>query len=346
MTANQELLDSLRPRQHHNIVDLVEEAGVDVRPWSVDRFGLPVDPATNTYRNSQWTFGGDTDPCVACIWWEELCLDNGLIVRESNSRADALNWEGRKLDAKHDPEVGRRLTPKIAKARAFDRLMSEAYRLRLPIRAVLLDGNRASSEQASFESSSASLRELDPASWFVHSYDAYTGQFRLVRDVPSMGLPTRDPFDGTEDPGDNPAFVALLDAQGLSETEREALIKMRVGQGWFRSALITRWSGCALSHVRDTSYLIASHIKPWSRCVTRAERLSPDNGILLNPNIDRLFDRGMISFDDRFEILLSPKLTATDGMHLGALPGARLRKRTFAGMLPFLKWHRDNLFEA
>lgn len=80
--------------------------------------------------------------------------------------------------------------------------------------------------------------------------------------------------------------------------------------------------------------------------MTRAERLSPDNGILLNPNLDRLFDRGLISFDDRFEILLSPKLTATEGGHLGALPGARLHKRNFVGMLPFLEWHRDNLFGA
>ena len=120
------------------------------------------------------------------------------------------------------------------------------------------------------------------------------------------------------------------------------MVKLRVGQGYFRKALIERWKGCAVTGCKDESLLIASHIKPWSKCTTRAERLSPDNGILLSPNLDKAFDRGYISFDDNFKILIHDK-----NFHLQAvntLPILRthtLSSREHIGMRPFLKWHRQ-----
>lgn len=342
----QALLDSLRPTEGQRILDLVEQAGVDVRPWSESKLtGRAIDnPYTNTYRNSQWTFGGGTNPLVACIWWTELDIKDGQIVLEGNSKGNAIDMGNRLATLRKTGESGNRLRPKITKAQAFDQLVSEAYRRRKPVRAVVLDGERASIEQAEYESSSASKRKLDDAPWYVHSYDPYSGEYRLLRNLPMPEIAQQDPFDDAEDPGEDPAFQQWLDESPLSETEKEALLKVRVGQGWFRQALINRWAGCAVTNCKDTSLLLASHIKPWSLCTTRAERLSPANGLLLTPNLDKAFDRGLISFDESFKVMLSPKLNWGNADSLKIDKNVQLRVRTFDDMKPFMKWHREELF--
>ena len=50
--------------------------------------------------------------------------------------------------------------------------------------------------------------------------------------------------------------------------------------------------------------MIASHIVPW-RLSTDEERLDVDNGILLSPLYDALFDKHLISFKDDGEILIA-----------------------------------------
>ena len=89
----------------------------------------------------------------------------------------------------------------------------------------------------------------------------------------------------------------LLELDGLSETERAAVILARVGQNNFRKALIKHWKGCALTGCKFITVLRASHIKPW-KVSSSAERLDINNGILLNPNADTLFDLGLITFDE------------------------------------------------
>ena len=87
----------------------------------------------------------------------ELELISGLIFREGNSKV----WMTRIAVPQESREVGYRLRPKIKKAVAFDGLMSEAFRRRRSIRVVVLDGNRATADQAEFESSVASKRKLE-----------------------------------------------------------------------------------------------------------------------------------------------------------------------------------------
>lgn len=106
--------------------------------------------------------------------------------------------------------------------------------------------------------------------------------------------------------GEYPAFRACIST--LGETEREVIIKARGGQDPFRDGLIARWGGCSVTGCGLTEVLIASHIKPWSKRETPAERLGAANGLLWTPNLDRLFDRGLVSFDDNFRITYSPLL--------------------------------------
>src|SRR5438477_9300296 len=96
----------------------------------------------------------------------------------------------------------------------------------------------------------------------------------------------------------------ILEAKTLSETTRKALIKARVGQGLFRRNLAQFENHCRITGVTYQGHLFASHIKPW-RESSNEERLNGENGLLLTPSIDHLFDRGFISFEDNGELIIS-----------------------------------------
>ena len=86
-----------------------------------------------------------------------------------------------------------------------------------------------------------------------------------------------------------------------NKTERKGLVNTRVGQGWYRDALIERWNGtCPLTGCSQLKILIASHIVGWAE--DESNRLNVDNGILLSPNADALFDKNLISFTDDGEL--------------------------------------------
>jgi len=99
----------------------------------------------------------------------------------------------------------------------------------------------------------------------------------------------------------------IIDITILISTEKQNLVKCRIGQGTFREKLIEFWQGCSVTKFENIDILIASHIKPWSNS-SNEERLDVHNGFLLTPNLDKLFDKGYISFDDNGEILISQKL--------------------------------------
>ena len=90
-------------------------------------------------------------------------------------------------------------------------------------------------------------------------------------------------------------------------TEIETLIKARLGQGSFRQNVLEQYPSCPLTGLDIQPLLIASHIKPWSVC-NNNERLDPFNGLMLAPNIDALFDSGLITFDPDGTIKISPKI--------------------------------------
>ena len=126
-------------------------------------------------------------------------------------------------------------------------------------------------------------------------------------------------------------------------TEREEVRKARVGQGRFRKGLLELWEArCAVTGVELPAVLTAGHIKPW-RCATNAERLDPHNGLLVLPQYDRLFDRGLISFADDGTMLISPALPRDKFDLLGLSEAARLRA-VAAAHQPFLSFHRDRVF--
>ncbi|NQU31887.1 MAG: HNH endonuclease [Bacteroidetes bacterium] len=90
-----------------------------------------------------------------------------------------------------------------------------------------------------------------------------------------------------------------------NETERKGLVTSRVGQGAYRKRIIHRWEyKCAVTGFNKLDILIASHIVPWAESNDN-ERLDVNNGLLLSPNYDALFDRHLISFENDGRIILS-----------------------------------------
>src|SRR6188508_2766979 len=91
----------------------------------------------------------------------------------------------------------------------------------------------------------------------------------------------------------------------FKKTEKQALIRARRGQGLFKERVAAIEPRCRITGVENPIHLVASHCKPW-RDSTHEERLNGENGLLLTPSIDHLFDRGFISFREDGRLLISP----------------------------------------
>ncbi len=131
----------------------------------------------------------------------------------------------------------------------------------------------------------------------------------------------------------------------VQETTKEKIVEVRTRQRLFRERLIGVEKGCRLTGIEDLRFLRASHIKPWARSEPK-ERIDGQNGLLLAPHADLLFDRGWISFDNNGALLvalnlpneveLSLRLDLRRGGKYGAF---EQRQREY------LDFHRDLVFE-
>lgn len=93
-----------------------------------------------------------------------------------------------------------------------------------------------------------------------------------------------------------------------SITERSGLVSSRVGQGAYRKRIIHRWEyKCAVTSFNKLEILIASHIVPWAEA-SDTERLDVHNGILLSPTYDALFDKHLLTFDEKGKIILTDEI--------------------------------------
>jgi len=152
----------------------------------------------------------------------------------------------------------------------------------------------------------------------------------------SSGVTEDDPFRDVEEYVDKFGF--------LNETERRAIIQSRVGQGRFRKDVLGLWGGCAVTGVTDTRVLKASHVKPW-RDASNEERLDPHNGLSLVPNLDTLFDCGLITFDSTGRLCVSDHIDTDILAKLGIENDMRLH-RISDRLERYLRYHRQYVFEG
>jgi hypothetical protein len=111
-----------------------------------------------------------------------------------------------------------------------------------------------------------------------------------------------------------------IESEGqLLESEREALVVARRGQGLFKQRVMHVENRC-----RSTGVTNPIHLRP-SQCIgiqAMMERINGENGLLLTPTMDHLFDRGFISYEDsgidrliRCPSSLAEPDWSTDGPH-------------------------------
>lgn len=145
---------------------------------------------------------------------------------------------------------------------------------------------------------------------------------------------------GQAEPGiDLAEDLVALAHMGGDVTSREALVLARVGQGAFRTAVLSAWGRrCAVTGVTTEAAIRASHIKPW-RDSTDAERLDPENGLPLVATLDALFDARLISFSADGSAVVSDQLGHDDRHRLG-VERIRLSRPPGEATARYLEHHR------
>lgn len=133
-----------------------------------------------------------------------------------------------------------------------------------------------------------------------------------------------------------------IETKQLQGEEREALIKVRVNQSAFRKLLMRRYTHFCLCDVDDESLLVASHIKPWAKS-NHAEKVDVNNGLLLCPNHDKLFDRGYISFDNGGHIVISDELSENSAISMNIKNDMQIELSN--DNIKYMEYHRNNVLK-
>ena len=139
--------------------------------------------------------------------------------------------------------------------------------------------------------------------------------------------------------------IASNSARGSNQTapegyDKEVTAKARVGQGKFRQDVMALWSDtCAVTGLDIKMLLTASHILPW-QLSNPHQKVDKFNGLALSPNIDKLFDKGFISFDDKGKILVKSSLSADTLKAVGVDRQMAIKNLT-KEHLAYLREHRE-----
>jgi putative restriction endonuclease len=156
--------------------------------------------------------------------------------------------------------------------------------------------------------------------------------------------------------------IALAELKGLSKEdiikfekdlpegkEKEAVVKIRINQSFFREMILASYrSRCAVCSLPESDLLVAGHIIPWS--VDVILRMNPRNGICMCVLHDKAFDKGLITINDDYKLLISKaikKLSNEPAIQRGFLAYQDSEIRLPDRFLPdkkFLEIHRNSIF--
>ena len=278
-----ETLASLLPTQRLSVMDLVEQAGIDVTPWHTTAEGRPVkNPKANPSFCYDWAFGSEKEGFLVCIWHGSLKLldfpSGQAIVYNENFRDLALGLDRKAIDRTQPSEERNRARSQAHRARAFDRALQLSFRRAMPVRVIVLEGDRRQREELGKASSTVDARKLDTENWFMHAYDNDTGNVLLVRGVvlASVELPAAEgevdaPLktpDQASPELDRSKYVDQLSVPA-PPTMREATVLLRDRSAAVREAVLIRAGGlCELCNepgfvtAAGSIYLETHHVVP------------------------------------------------------------------------------------
>ena len=124
----------------------------------------------------------------------------------------------------------------------------------------------------------------------------------------------------------------------VGSLEYERLIKARNGQGYFKEQILKRMDCCMITGSKEI--LEAAHIKPWAKA-NDEEKIDGFNGILLTPNCHKLFDKGLICFQNDGSIKKSNKISPKNFDRL-IIEDKKLNRKPISNekTQAYLVWHR------
>ncbi len=142
----------------------------------------------------------------------------------------------------------------------------------------------------------------------------------------------------------------LVGTENLKGETKIREVKTRVNQNFFRKIVMVNYSSkCAITGIDIPDLLVASHIIPWSK--NEEERLNPENGICFSSLYDKAFDKGYISINTKFEILISPILKKKQKENYYEKYFAHLTNsplylpKKYLPKKEFLEFHFDTIFK-
>ena len=203
-----------------------------------------------------------------------------------------------------------------------------------------------------FRETEIDLRTSKKCSW--ENYYSYISVMEYIRSF------LRENLDSDATLIDAHSFVWILERQykealkkgtykkpkefELKEKDKETIIKARIGQGRYRELLKQKWNNTeSISDYANPDFMRASHIKTWKNCDNK-ECIDPENGLLLKPDNDFLFDQGYISFNDDARIIISKMLSKQDIQEFHLSEEIRIKQVT-PKMKEYLNYHRENVFK-
>lgn len=149
-------------------------------------------------------------------------------------------------------------------------------------------------------------------------------------------------IDSYDQKSDYRILTIEKDTEELFGQEKETVVKTRINQDVFRKRLIMKYRHCCLCSVSNERLLIASHIKPWSDSDSY-EKLDVNNGLLLCPNHDKLFDTGVISFADNGCILISDELDSINRIFMNVNDDMKIVVDD--DNVEYMRYHREKVFK-
>lgn len=294
-------LARLRPTSKKHVIDLVKMAGVDVECWyKTGGKKLVANPRSNPAYCFNWSFGGNGEPVVACLWHGGLKIDAGQIVYADNLREHARKLQEVANTPGEEQEIRNRAQTQARRAIALDAALAGAWASKGIVRVIVNEGLQRPADSLGKESSKVEMRKLDAVTWHVAEYDELNGSLRLVRNgdegqsnpsVAARLAPSAVPVVSA--PVAAPPVVRFADqytvvAADVRRTESTGSVYSRSRA--VRDAALTRASGaCELCGQRGfvtqsgTIYLETHHVQPLSEGGADSE----DNVVALCPDDHR-----------------------------------------------------------
>ena len=138
----------------------------------------------------------------------------------------------------------------------------------------------------------------------------------------------------------------IIESEEDSSTyDKHVLKKARKGHHKFTKGVKQFWNNCcAITNIEEPDILINSHIKSWADSIG-LEKVDSNNGLLLEPRYDKLFDRYLISFEDNGDMLISQHLSLKTRNIFGLNSSQKLSKPLTEKAKYYMLHHRNKFYE-